>query len=258
MNGIDVSKHNGNIDWQKVKASGEVDFCIIRAGYGKHISQKDPLFEQNYEGCKAQGIPVGAYWFSYAITPAEAEAEARVFLEVIAGKCFEYPVYLDIETKNALTTGKKNVSAIIKAFCGVMERAGYWCGVYASRAHVQSYFDDECRNRFSLWIAEWGSKLNYTGKVGIWQRSENGKVDGINGAVDLDISYVDYPTAIKEAGKNGFTKKEPDTEDALPYIPNITASEVQRYLTWCAAKGAGRYDDTESEFRRFIEETYGR
>lgn len=250
MKGIDVSKHQGTINWTAVKA----DFVIMKAGGGKYISQKDPQFEANYAGAKAAGIPVGAYWFSYAITPAEAEAEAHVFLEAIAGKCFEYPVYLDIETNKALTTGKKNVSAIVKAFCTVMERAGYWCGVYASRAHVQSYFDDECRNRYSLWIAEWGAKLNYTGEVGMWQYSENGKVAGINGAVDLDECYVDYPAAIKAAGKNGYTKPEPDT--SLPYIPGITASEVQRYITWCAAKGAGRYEDTEAGFRRFISETY--
>lgn len=86
MNGIDVSKHNGSIDWQSVKASGKVDFCIIRAGYGKSISQKDAKFEQNYADAKVQGIPVGAYWYSYAITPAEAEAEAMAFLQAIAGK----------------------------------------------------------------------------------------------------------------------------------------------------------------------------
>jgi GH25 family lysozyme M1 (1,4-beta-N-acetylmuramidase) len=92
----------------------------------------------------------------------------------------------------------------------------------------------------------------------MWQHSEKGKVAGITGYVDLDTSYVDFPTAIKEAGKNGYLKDEPDTEDALPYIPSMTASEVQKYLTWCAAKGAGQYEDTESEFRRFISETYGR
>lgn len=233
-NGIDVSKHNGVIDWQKVKASGKVDFAILRAGYGKSISQKDVQFEANYKGAKAVGIPVGAYWYSYAITPAEAEAEANVFLKVIEGKQFEYPVFLDIEEKNALATGNKNVSAIVKSFCTVMEKAGYWCGVYASRAHVQNYFDDECRNRYSLWIAEWGSKLNYAGEVGIWQRSENGKVDGINGAVDLDISYVDYPTAIKAAGKNGFTAaEEKPTADTAPEPPEsllLPISEIARQV----------------------------
>lgn len=249
MNGIDVSKHQGIIDWQKVKT----DFCIIRAGYGKHISQKDPLFEQNYAGAKAQGIPVGAYWYSYALTPAEAEAEARAFLEAIAGKQFEFPVWFDIEEKSALNTGKQNVTAMCKAFCDVMEKAGYWCGIYASRAHIQNYISTDVQKRYSIWAAEWGAQLHYTGAA-MWQHSEKGKVAGISGYADLDTSYVDFPTAIKAAGKNGYTKGE--QEHTLPYIPEMTASEVQRYLTWCAAKGAGQYEDTEAGFRRFISETY--
>lgn len=207
MNGIDVSKHNGAIDWSAVKKSGNVDFCILRAGYGKSISQKDGQFERNYSECRRLGIPVGAYWYSYAITPAEAEAEARVFLQAIAGKQFEFPVYLDIEEKSTLNTGSKNVSAIVKAFCNTMEKAGYWCGVYASRSHVQTYFDSTVKNRYSLWLAEWGSKLNYSGgEVGMWQYSDKGTISGISGKVDMDICYVDYPTVIMAAGKNGFQK----------------------------------------------------
>jgi len=244
--GIDVSKHNGTIDWTKVKA----DFAIIRAGYGKVETQKDPQFESNYAGAKASGIPVGAYWYSYAITPAEAEAEANVFLKVIEGKQFEYPVFLDIEEKNALATGKKNVSAIVKAFCTVMEKAGYWCGVYASRAHVQSYFDDECKARYSLWLAEWGAKLNYSGEVGMWQYSKKGHVSGVSGYVDMDISYIDYPTAVKAAGKNGYTKPNPHSN--IPYIPNMSASTVSVYMRWCAEKGAGKYPDTEEAFKEFL------
>ena len=221
--GIDVSKHNGTIDWAKVKASVAVDFVIIRAGYGKSISQKDKQFENNYAGCKAHGIPCGAYWYSYALTPAEAEAEARVFLEAITDKQLEYPVYLDIEEKNALSTGKKNVSAIVKAFCGVMEKAGYWCGVYASRAHVQSYFDDDCKIRYSLWLAEWGAKLNYNGgEVGMWQYSDKGKVNGIGTNVDMDICYVDYPTVIKAAGKNGYKTESVETaSDTAAQDPDV-------------------------------------
>lgn len=257
MKGIDVSRHNGTIDWEAVKASDKVDFAIIRAGYGKSISQKDAKFEQNYAGCKAQGIPVGAYWYSYALTPAEAEAEARVFLQAVAVKQFEFPVWFDIEEKSALNTGKQNVTAMCKAFCDVMEKAGYWCGIYASRAHIQNYISTDVQKRYSIWAAEWGAQLHYTG-ASMWQHSEKGKVAGITGYVDLDTSYVDFPTAIKEARKNGYAKPEPETESTLPYIPNMTASEVQRYLTWCAAKGAGQYEDTEEGFRQFIEETYGR
>jgi GH25 family lysozyme M1 (1,4-beta-N-acetylmuramidase) len=225
MNGIDVSVHNGVIDWKSVKASGKVDFAILRAGYGKSINQKDAKFERNYAGAKAQGIPVGAYWYSYAITPAEAEAEARTFLQAIAGKQFEMPVYFDIEEKKALATGKNNVSAIVKAFCNVMEKAGYWCGVYASRAHVQSYFDNEVKNRYSLWLAEWGAKLNYSGgEVGMWQYSDKGKINGIGGSVDMDICYVDYPAVIPAAGKNGYTKP---TEDAVQASDKPTEAPVK-------------------------------
>lgn len=251
MKGIDVSKHNGTIDWKAVKVSGKVDFAIIRAGYGKAISQKDKQFESNYAGCKANGIPVGAYWYSYAVTPAEAEAEARTFIQAITGKQFEFPVWFDIEEKNALVTGKKNVSAIIRAFCTVMENAGYWCGVYASRSHIQSYMDEDVQRRYALWAAEWGAKLNYSGEVGIWQYSENGKISGIPGNVDLDVCYVEYPEFVKAAGRNGYAKQSMEPSANIAYIPGMTASDVQTYLAWCAEKGAGNYPDTEDGFRAF-------
>lgn len=255
MKGIDVSRHNGFVDWAKVKSSG-IDFAIIRAGYGKVISQKDTTFEQNYAGCKANGIPCGAYWYSYAVTPAEAEAEARTFIQAIAGKQFEYPVYFDIEEKNALATGKKNVSAIIRAFCTVMEQAGYWVGVYASRAHIQSYIDDDTQKRYTLWVAEWGNALHYSGDYGMWQYSENGKVDGIAGSVDLNQCNVDYPRLVKSAGKNGCAKpvENPvEPKRTVMYIPGITAADAQTYLTWCAEVGAGNYRDTAEDFKRFLE-----
>lgn len=244
MKGIDVSRHNGAIDWKSVKASGKCEFAILRAGYGKSISQKDPKFEWNYAGAKAQGIPVGAYWYSYALTPAEAEAEARVFLQAIAGKQFEFPVYFDIEEKSTLNTGSKNVSAIVKAFCNTMEKAGYWCGVYASRSHVQTYFDSEIKNRYSMWIAEWGSKLNYSGgEVGMWQYSDKGKVAGIGCAVDMDTCYVDYPTAIKAAGKNGYPKPAEQAADAAEPAGNDREG-VSDALQGVLEIGGKRYEVT--------------
>ncbi len=246
MNGIDVSKHNGAIDWQKVKASG-IDFAIIRAGYGKAISQKDKTFEANYAGCKENGIPVGAYWYSYALTPAEATAEALTFIKAIEGKRFECPVWFDIEEKSALATGKNNCTAMCKAFCEEMERHGYWVGIYASRSAIEAYISADVQSRYAIWAAEWGDKLRYHGTAAMWQNSETGRVPGISGNVDTDICYVDYPAKIKAAGKNGYAKP-----DLLPYIPHMTASECQTYLAWCAAKGAGDYRDTAEDFRRFV------
>lgn len=244
--GIDVSTHNGVIDWEKVKAAG-VEFAIIRAGYGKVISQKDAQFERNYAVATAHGIHVGAYWYSYAHTPAEATAEAMTFIKAIEGKRFEYPVWFDIEEKSALATGRANCSAMCRAFCEEMERHGYWVGIYASRSVIESYIDAETQERYAIWAAEWGSKLRYHGTAAIWQNSETGRVNGINGNVDTDICYVDYPTLIRNAGKNGYSKP-----DLLPYIPHMTASECQTYLAWVAEKGAGDYRDTAEDFQRFV------
>ncbi len=98
-NGIDVSEWQGVIDWEDVKASGKVDFVILRAGYGKYASQKDKQFERNYSECKRLGIPVGAYWYSYAVTEKEAKEEASACLEVLADKKLDYPLYFDLEEK---------------------------------------------------------------------------------------------------------------------------------------------------------------
>lgn len=205
MNGIDVSRHNGKIDWQKVKDSG-VQFAILRAGYGKIASQKDDRFEENYAGAKAAGLPVGAYWYSYAKTVDEAKQEAAACIEVLKGKRFEFPIWFDQEEKDQFATGKANCSAMIRAFCNALEAAGYWVGLYTSRSILGTHIEDDIKSRYALWVAEWGSKLNYSSAVGMWQRSSKGSIPGISGDVDLDISYVDYPTKIKAKGLNGFEK----------------------------------------------------
>lgn len=220
VKGIDVSVHNGKIDWQKVKAAG-IQFAILRAGFGKLASQKDDRFEENYAGAKAAGIPVGVYWYSYATTVSEALEEAKACIEVIKGKQFEYPIFFDQEEKKTLDTGMKNCSSMVRAFCGQLEIAGYWAGLYTSRAFLQSHIEDDIKTRYTLWIAEWGSKLNYNGAVGIWQNSEKGSVSGITGNVDTDISYSDFPARIKAKGLNGYGKQpdkppeKPDTDAGI-------------------------------------------
>ena len=203
MKGIDVSVHNGDIDWGKVKADG-IDFAILRAGYGRLASQKDEKFEQNYAGAKAAGIPAGAYWYSYAMTPEEAELEADVFLSVIKGKQFEMPVYFDLEEKKQFDLGKEQVSAIMRAFLKKVESAGYFVGLYGSASSLTTHTADDIKSWYTIWLAHWVDQTNYSGAYGIWQHSEKGKVAGINGNVDLDICYKDFPTIIKGKGLNGW------------------------------------------------------
>ena len=213
--GIDVSVHNGIIDWQRVKNAG-VEFAILRAGYGRFPEQKDENFEMNYAGAIAAGIPLGVYWYSYATTVEEAIQEAELCISIIKGKQFEYPVFFDQEDETVLYTGKANCSAMIRAFCSTLEKAGYFAGLYTSRSCLDTYVEDDIKARYAVWAAEWGSRLNYSGPVGMWQCSSEGLVDGIAGNVDLDVCYVDYPASIKGAGLNGYGTVEVQTFQSEP------------------------------------------
>ena len=225
MKGIDVSVHNGNIDWNKVKADG-IDFAIIRAGYGRLASQKDKRFEQNYSGAKAVGIPVGAYWYSYAMNENEARQEADVFLSVIKGKQFEMPVYFDLEEKKQFDLGKEKVSAIMRAFLEKVESAGYFTGLYGSASSLTTHTADDIKSRYTIWLAHWVNQTNYSSAYAIWQHSEKGKIAGINGNVDLDICYKDFPTVIKNKGLNGWGKAANPTPvpDPEPTADSKTAT----------------------------------
>ena len=205
--GIDVSVWQGTINWTAVKAAG-IQFALLRAGYGDTLSypyQLDEKFEYNYSECKKIGLPVGAYWYSYATTPEAARQEARSCIAVLKGKCFEYPIYFDCEEKSIFATGKTN--EIGAAFFDEMEKAGYYVGWYIFRAAVQSYLNERSRSRYTMAIAEYGDKLNYSGDYDIWQYSNTGRINGINTKVDLDYCYYDFPSVIKSRGKNGFTAK---------------------------------------------------
>ena len=242
MKGIDVSKHQGNVNWSHVKADG-VEFAIIRAGYGKQASQKDTQFESNHAGCKSNGVPVGAYWYSYAATPAEAKQEAAVCLSILKGKTFEYPVYFDIEEPSVLAKGKAACTAIAKAFLETVEKAGYFVGIYSSKAHLENCITEELRARYAVWVAHYGvDKTTYHGQYGIWQKSSTGKVYGISGNVDVNECYVDYPAAIKKKGLNGFKAAQTEAKSwkkgqavhigsNVPLFANDTATTPAARLT---------------------------
>ena len=197
LNGIDVSVWQGDIDWSK--ASKQIDFAILRAGYGS--SGRDTKFEKNYTGCKNNGVPVGIYWYNYAKNVSAAKTEANACLAAIKGKQIEYPIWYDIEESSVLATGKNNVSAMAKAFCDTIAAAGYKVGIYSSKSGLQSYFTDEIKNNYYVWMANVGkngvtlSTTSYSGKKDIWQYSWKGRIDGIKGDVDLDHCYTDFSSA---------------------------------------------------------------
>lgn len=242
LKGIDVSKWQGQIDFNAVKRSG-VDFVIIQAGYGKRVTQKDPYFEQNYARAKAAGLKIGAYWFSYALTPDEAIQEARTCAAVIANKQFDFPIYYDLETEAKskyfpFATGKTNCSNMVKAFCTELEKLGYFVGLYISRSPLQTHITKEVAERFALWLAEYGSKLNYTGNYGIWQRSSTGRVVGVIGDVDIDEAVIDYSTIIKSGGFNGYPKQQTEKPTQEQPKPSPAPNEGEHeYIEYQILKG---------------------
>ena len=198
---IDVSKHNGNIDWVKVKNAG-VEGAIIRAGYGRHISQKDSRFEANYSGALAAGLHVGAYWYSYADSPADAKTEAEVFLEVLKGKKFDLPVYFDIEEQKHVKAGRTMCTAMTEAFCSTVEKAGYFTGVYSFDSFFTTNLYPDISKKYTCWVARIGAKPKNTHDM--WQYSWKEKIKGINGETDVNNCYKDFPSIIVKAKLNGY------------------------------------------------------
>lgn len=200
--GIDVSVWQGSIDWEKVKGDG-VDFAMIREGYGKRNSnQVDKYFHSNVKGAKGAGIHCGVYHYSYALTADDAVEEAKFCLENIKGYSFEYPIAFDIEDSSMISAGKRVLTDICKAFCNEIEKAGYYAVIYCNPNWLNSYlYQDELLSRYDIWFAQWGSK-EPSYECGIWQYTDCGRVSGIIGNVDMNISYKDYKSIMESAGLN--------------------------------------------------------
>lgn len=241
LKGIDVSKHQGKINWNKV----DVDFAIIRAGYGKYTKQKDSQFDNNMKGALSKKIPVGVYWYSYATTVADAEKEAEVCLEVIKpykGK-ITLPVFFDQEYEpGILKLNNVARTEICKAFISKVVAAGYKSGLYASADWFRNKVFSDKLIDYPAWVAQYSSKCSYTGRnLYMWQYSSKGKVNGISGNVDLDYGYFNITsTNVKSvaelakeviAGKwgNGVDRKQRLT--AAGYDYNAVQKEVNKLLS---------------------------
>ena len=210
---IDVSKHQGNIDFQAVKNAG-VYAVIIRAGYGRETSQKDPMFDTNYAAAKDAGLHIGAYWYSYADSVADAAKEANACLSCIQGKQFDFPVYYDLEESATAALGRTACTQIAQTFCNAMEQAGYWAGVYANTNWWQNYLDHATLwPRYTVWLADYRTNYNTTLGRDMHQYTSKGSVAGIKGNVDLDRCTRDFPAEIGSLyGGTSATTPQPSGE----------------------------------------------
>jgi len=194
--GIDVSKWNGNIDWNAVKNSG-VSYVIIRCGYrgstgGSLI--EDPKFKTNIQGALNAGLKVGVYFFSQAVNEVEAVEEASMTIGLIKKYKISYPVFLDVEASGgrADKIDRNTRTQVIKAFCETIKNSGYTPGVYANKTWLNSYMNAGELNSYKIWLAQYNTAPTYSGKFDMWQYSSKGKVGGISGDTDMNLSYMGY------------------------------------------------------------------
>ena len=209
---LDVSSYQPVIDYKKVGESG-IDGVILRCGvtlWGKQICTADLLFSEHYHGFKEAGVPVGAYYYSAADTVKSAEAEADFVIRTLRGKQLELPVYYDIECEPRMgRLSKAELTAIARAFCNKLERAGYFVGIYANTNYWLTKLDHAALSaRYTTWLADYrGKRANQKLHRDIWQYTSTGSISGIDGKVDLNECYRDFEPIIRAAGLNGFSKK---------------------------------------------------
>lgn len=203
IKGIDVSSNQGKPDWAKVAKSG-IKFAILRVHQRSGI---DNSFEYNYKGCKSNGILIGGYKYSYALTPAQAIDEAEDVIAALNGRGLDFPVFYDLEWSNQRKLGKQAVENIAVAFLTRMKKAGYKVGIYCNMDWYNNVLTDALR-KYECWIARYPASDNGSVQerlhpnVGVgWQYSSKGKVSGISGNVDMDIFYKNYKEEVSVMDK---------------------------------------------------------
>lgn len=194
--GIDVSTWNGNIDWNKVKNAG-VSYVIIRTGFRGSTQGslvEDNRFKQNIKGATNAGLKVGVYFFSQAINEVEAVEEASMVLSQVKGYKLTYPVFIDVEPSGGradkLSSGER--TKVINAFCQTIQNGGLRAGVYANKTWLSQKMNVSALSGYKIWLAQYNSKVTYTGRYDMWQYSDKGTIPGIPEKVDLNLSYLTY------------------------------------------------------------------
>lgn len=202
---IDISHHNGVINFTDVKTSG-INTVIIRTGYGKYsTSQIDKRFFENYDKAKSAGCSLGAYHYSYATSPEAAVEEAEAMLKIIGDRKFDLPLFFDIEESKQAKLSKTTCTAMVAAFCNRLEKAGKWAGVYSYDAFFGKNLDEAIVNRYTTWVARVENvQPKVCKRYDIWQYSWKGKIAGIKGDVDMNYVYKDFPMAVRKAHLNGY------------------------------------------------------
>ncbi len=197
---MDVSRWQGSIDWDVVKASGKIDGVMLRAlGYKGGKPYVDPTFERNYAACAARGIPVGVYfWLGSTATCGQADVTG-LLRSVLEGKNFQMPIAIDVEDPKLKALTPAELSALVRLYAAEIERWGLYAMVYTYTNFADTALDMDALVAYDLWIADYRGRRP-TRRHGMWQYTDKGSVPGVKTGVDLSRAYKDYPAIIKKAG----------------------------------------------------------
>ena len=268
----DEDEHHGNVKWDVIDISvwqevtswtriaNNVDAVILRIGSrttASKVIRQDTKFENFYENAKAKGIPVGCYFFSAATTVNEAIEEAEFVLDVLReNNCkMEMPVYYDMETDAQVALSQSYATEVARAFCETIEEGGYYSGIYCNKYFARDQLYANKLADFHFWIAQYSNACTYDGPYGMWQYSETGSVPGINGYVDMNYCYYNYPQIIKELGMSGYGSGN-DEPDVPVLRPSYSFKEVEGFAVNNAGTIVYGVDDmmTTDEFtQKYLE-----
>lgn len=245
--GIDVSEWQGQINWDLVK--NNIDFAILRLGWigNKNNHTIDRYFERNYAECKRLGIPVGVYVYCYSNSVETIKKGAEWTIEKLRNKNLDLPVYIDMEDSTIASKGKETLTNMCIAFNEMIEKAGYWAGVYANKNWFVNYLDKEkLGSRFTCWLAQYSKAYNLEmNNIDVWQYSSSGTVQGINGRVDVNYMYRDLVAEIK-----GTASKEPVKEPTVDeLVQDVLAGKYGDGIERKKALG-NRYNEVQAEVNK--------
>lgn len=209
INCIDLSEWQSNVNFEELAGAG-ITAVILRAGYGREVSQKDSSFESHYNKAKKANLKIGIYWYSYADSVADAEREANACLKVLGNKKLDLPIYYDMEDNTQLHLGKTKLTQIAEKFCETIKSKGFKVGVYANLNWFNNYLNyNQLKNKYSIWLAQYNSTNELS--CDIWQNSSTARLPGYDGRLDSNIIFN------QEIVKNNSSSSQETKKPTLTY-----------------------------------------
>lgn len=230
LKGIDVSEHNGVIDWNAVKNAG-VEFAVIRMGYGSDLPQQDDkMFEWNVSECERKGIPWGAYLYSYALNVEDAKSEVAHALRLLQGKKPAFPIAFDMEDADGYKArhGMPSNDLLVQicdTFCSEVENNGFYVMVYANLDWLNNHLNDRRLDRYDKWVAQWAPACDYQGTHRLWQYTDSGYVNGISGKVDMNLAYSSFRAVLGPSTQN-YTIRSGENLTVIAQRMNTTVNNI--------------------------------